>query len=529
MTVDNGMIPRFMSKRLQCVLDYRQDLNEYLEKNHPQVVDYRILSQSLDARRGNCGRVPKYQYVLEVIEKGERFEERGESFPHLGDLKVKPIIIGAGPAGLFAALRFAEYGVSSLLFERGDCAHKRMLHIGQHWRYGRFDSENNVCFGEGGAGLFSDGKLITRIKSPYVQYVMNKFVEFGAPRETAYLANPHLGSNKIRQLIGKMTQSLLDKKCHIHYQTRVDKILSEKGRVVGVETQTGERFYSPYVILAVGHSAKEMYHHLKANKIEMRPKDFAVGVRVEHPRELIDQIQYGPFTGDKLLGASRYRLSWEDPHELKGTYSFCMCPGGYVLSSGTDADGLVVNGMSNYARNSPWSNSAVVVSVKAGVDFSTDDVLAGLTFQREIEKVAYQKSLEKASGKEIPAQTLEDFMQGYTKRTLPKTSCPSGVFATPLEDILPAFVTQHLRHSLEIFNERMKGFISSKALCLAPETRTSAPVTIVRDRQSMESLSLAGLYPCGEGAGYAGGITSAAVDGVKVAMKILECEKDFFS
>ncbi len=510
-----------MSERLQFTIPYTEDVETYISENYPEVIDYRIRSESLDARKANIGRVPTVNYTVEVIYEGEEFPKAHEDFKQVGPLKSAPIIIGAGPAGLFAALRFAEYGVPTLIFERGTRAHERMKHISKYWRKGELDPDNNVCFGEGGAGLFSDGKLITRVKSPYVQYVMDKFVEFGAPAETAWISNPHLGSNKIRQLIGKITGYLADKGHQFHYNSRVEKILVKEGKAIGIELSDGKQYFSDHIILAAGHSAREMYHHLKEINVDMTPKDFAVGVRVEHPREVIDTLQYGDYAGAGL-GASRYRLSWENPQTHKGTYSFCMCPGGYVLSSGTDDFGIVVNGMSNYARNSRWSNSALVVSVKAGVDFSTDDVLGGLYFQNAIEKNALNFSRARATGKEVPVQNLKDFLSNSLSGKLPKTSCPSGIFEQDLREVLPSFVSQHLTNALEMFNSRMKGFVTDKALLLAPETRTSAPVTITRNKETLVSTNISGLYPCGEGAGYAGGITSAAVDGIKVAMSILQ-------
>ncbi len=512
-----------MSKRLSFSLPFDADLDEYLRQEIPDHVDYRVINQSLDARNANRGRKPVNQWTVEVVCQGEKFSKFEEKFPNLGPLAKKPIIVGAGPAGLFCALRLAEYGVPSILIERGERAHKRMLHIARFWRYGEFDKENNVCFGEGGAGLFSDGKLITRIKSPHVPYVMQRLVDFGAPPDTAWLSNPHLGSNKIRGLISKMSDYLLNNGCEIHYNTRVDELLEDDGKIVGVKLSNGQTLESDNVVLAVGHSAHDMYHELVKKKVKLEAKDFAVGVRIEHPRELIDQIQYGDFAG-KDLGAARYRLSWEDPTSKKGTYSFCMCPGGYVLSSGTEADGIVVNGMSNYARNSRWSNAALVVSVKRDQDFSTEDVLGGMAFQREIEKKAYQSSLEHATGRELPAQTLAEFMGGEA-RELPKTSTPSGIYRADLKTILPEFIINHLKKALKHFDRSMNGFVSEKALLIAPETRTSAPVTVLRDKESLVSVSHTGLYPCGEGAGYAGGITSAAADGVKVAMSILKTNK----
>lgn len=514
-----------MSKLVQFQLDFDQDLEFYLNKTYPGFADYRIISEALDARGANRGKKPINNYNIELIYPGESFKTFEEKFHKVKDFKTTPIIVGAGPGGLFCALRLLEYGIPSILIERGDRAHNRMKHIAKFWRYGEFDPENNVCYGEGGAGLFSDGKLITRIKSPYVQYVMNKLVEFGAPPETAYTSNPHLGSNKIRALINKITDYLLSKGCKIHYNTRVDELIYSKdnSKIEGVVLNNGTKIYSEYVVLATGHSAKEMYFHLKDNKVALKAKDFAVGVRVEHQRSLVDFIQYGKFSKNEL-GAARYKLTHQIKSSEKGVYSFCMCPGGYVLSSGTDADGIVVNGMSNYARNSHWSNSALVVTVRAKEDYSIDDVLGGHYFQHAIEKKAFEASKEIASGKEIPSQTLTDFLDNSTKSLLPKTSCPSGIFSYDLRRILPDFVHNGLHEGLLNFDKKMPGFVSKDAILLAPETRTSSPVTILRNRQTYESESHIGLYPCGEGAGHAGGITSAAVDGVKIAMSLIAKE-----
>ena len=518
-----------MGKTVNFALEFKKDLNKYLEKNYPKMTGFRILSKALDARGANRGKKPTYNYSVEILEDGEEFEKKEEVFPHLNFTGEKPLIVGAGPAGLFCALRLMEYGIPSIIVERGDRAHNRMKKIAEFWRYGKFDPENNVCYGEGGAGLFSDGKLITRIKSPFVQYVMDKLVEFGAPEDTAYLSNPHLGSNKIRLLINKISDDLTSKGCEIFYNTRMTKILTdETNNIKGIEVELPEDkgskiIHSAEVVLATGHSAREIYHHLNDLKVDMKPKDFAVGVRIEHPRELIDHIQYGKYADNGELGAAKYRLSVHDKESDRGTYSFCMCPGGYVLSSGTDSEGIVVNGMSNFARNSRWSNSALVVSVKAGRDFPTDDVLGGLKFISDIEQKAFKKSKEMASGKELPAMTVTEFLKGkLSKNKLPVTSSPSGVFKCDFKEIFPEFILEHLRNGLLKFDKKMEGFATEKALLIAPETRTSAPVTILRDKISLESSSHPGLYPSGEGAGYAGGITSSAVDGIKVAESIIK-------
>jgi uncharacterized FAD-dependent dehydrogenase len=514
-----------MGKKVNLILEFSEDLERALKKKFPKLEDFRILSKSLDARKSNLGRTPKYNYTVEVKLPGEDFTEYLETFKNLGPLPQKPIIIGAGPAGLFCALRLAEYGIPSVLIERGGRAHERMKKIAQFWRYGEFDGENNVCFGEGGAGLFSDGKLITRIKSPFIKYVMHKLVEFGAPKEVEYLSNPHLGSNKIRPLINKITDYLKEAGCEIHYHSKVTKILTKDNKITGVTLQNGEELHSNNVVMATGHSAKDLYYHLNDLGVSMKPKDFAIGVRIEHPREVIDHLQLGDFARQDDLKSARYALSYHDKSTEHGTYSFCMCPGGYVLSSGTEDDGLVVNGMSNYARNSRWSNSALVVTVKAYEDFKAENVLGGLDFIKEIERKAYNLSKEKATGRELPAITVEEFLNdSQNLDPLPKTSTPSGIFKADLREILPPFVIDHLKNALRQFDKKMKCFIHSKSILIAPETRTSAPVTITRDKEGLESESHQGLYPCGEGAGYAGGITSSAVDGIKVAMAIIEKE-----
>lgn len=514
-----------MTKKYQFELPFDADVESYLKKAHPEIRDYRTLSKSLDARGAPRGKRPSFHYIIEALVTSDDQYESAEVFPQLPPLKNKPLIIGAGPGGLFCAVRLAEYGIPSIVLERGDEANKRMLHIAKFWRYGELDPETNVCYGEGGAGLFSDGKLITRIKSDLVSYVMRKFVDFGAPPETAYVSNPHLGSNKIRTIITQISQWLVSKGCDIRYNTRVEKILTENGKAVGVELSTGEKLFSDHVVLAAGHSAKEMYQHLSDINVSMKRKDFAVGVRVEHPRRYIDHLQHGAFCESPEMGSARYRLSWHDKWTDRGVYSFCMCPGGYVLSSGTEKDGIVVNGMSNYARNSPWSNAALVVSVKADKDLKDKDLLAGLRFQHEIEQRAFALSQKHASGRELPAMTIKEFMEGkLDQRPLPKTSSPSGIFKADIREIFPSFIVEHLRKGLSEFNRDLPGFVYEEGLLIAPETRTSAPLTILRDKETLLSVSHKGLYPCGEGAGYAGGITSAAVDGVKIAISILKQE-----
>lgn len=512
-----------MPKKYQFELPFDVELDSYVKKTYPEIREYRTISKSLDARGAPRGKKPIFHYILDaLVGKDDQYPKTPE-FPQLKNLKQKPIIIGAGPGGLFCAVRLAEYGIPSIVIERGDEARKRMLHIAKFWRYGELDPETNVCYGEGGAGLFSDGKLITRIKSSLVQYVMEKFVDFGAPPETAYESNPHLGSNKIRTIITEISNWLREKGTELRYNTKVSELLIKDDRVIGVRLSNGEELFSDHIVLAAGHSAEDLYRHLEKVKVAMKPKDFAIGVRVEHPRRYIDSLQHGKFSEAKELGSARYRLSWHDKWTDRGVYSFCMCPGGYVLSSGTEKDGIVVNGMSNYARNSPWSNAALVVSVKSDRDLKDKSLLAGMDFIHSVEQKAFALSKKLASGRELPAMTIKEFLENkLNDKPLPQTSSPSGVFKANLREIFPPFVIEHLENGLREFERDIPGFSHFEdGLLIAPETRTSAPLTILRDKKTLLSVSHKGLYPCGEGAGYAGGITSAAVDGVKCAESIL--------
>lgn len=512
-----------MSKIIQNLeIPIDQDLEEKLQWMMPEHGPYRILRQSVDARRSHS---PHFVYTVEVAEKGEALELPRFDLEKINTPREKPLIVGTGPAGLFAALRFVERGVPCVLFERGSDSGERIKGINQYWRYGKLDPRNNVCFGEGGAGLYSDGKLITRIKSDHIPYVMNRLVQFGAPAEIQWLSNPHVGSDRIRRVIPKMREFLKAHGCEIHFNTQVTEILFEGAQTVGVRTEHGTEFRSPHVVLATGHSAEDMIQHLRESGVHLDGKSFAMGLRVEHSQGAINKIQYRQFSEHPKLGAANYKLAHHDNKSGIGVYSFCMCPGGYVLSAGTEADGLVCNGMSNYNRNSPFANAAIVVSIDHEKNFG-DDIYGGMKMRRQLEISAYNAVLAAGGTRELPAQNLMDFLEGVNSKKGPRPlragSSPSGAISIRLDELLPKSMKNRLREGFENFQRSMKGFITEDAQVYGIESRTSCPVRITRDSHSLQSISHAGLYPAGEGAGYAGGITSAACDGVRIAEKIIE-------
>jgi uncharacterized FAD-dependent dehydrogenase len=496
-----------------------EDLQEKLQWMAPNYADYRILRQSVDARTRHN---PHFVMTVEVAEAGEKLSNPEFKFEPITLPKdfQKPIIIGSGPAGLFAALRFIERGVPCRLFERGSESAERIKGINKFWRYGELDPRNNVCFGEGGAGLYSDGKLITRIKSPHIPYVMDRLVQFGAPPEIRYLSNPHVGSDRIRRVIPALREFLKARGCEIHFNTQVREILFNNKQTTGVRTETGEEFKSDHVIVATGHSAEDMLKHLYECGVFMEGKSFAMGLRIEHPQALINKLQYRDAAENPKLGSANYKLADHDEKTNVGVYSFCMCPGGYVLSSGTEPDSIVVNGMSNYKRNSPFANAAIVVSVDHQKLFGTD-VWGGMKLRRDLETKAYQAVLSKKGSRELPTQKLNDFFAGREGSPLPGSS-PSGTSAVRLDEVLPGWMRSRIISGLEKFDRNMRGFISEQAQLYGVESRTSCPLRVTRNEDTLESVTHSGLFPCGEGAGYAGGITSAACDGIKVADQIVE-------
>lgn len=423
------------------------------------------------------------------------------------------VVAGMGPAGLFCALTLAENGCRVTLLERGKPVEQRLLDVRHFWEKGVLDSNSNVQFGEGGAGTFSDGKLTTRLNHPGISRILARLVAMGAPAEILYQAKPHIGSDRLRQVLIHFRRQLTDLGVNVRFLSTLTNFTMRQGRVVAAEVNHDETLSCDRLVLAPGHSARDTYQMLAAAGVKLESKPFAIGVRVEHPRELINQIQYG-LAGHPLLPAADYRLTWNDPDSGRGIYSFCMCPGGMVINAASESGGIVVNGMSNYRRDAFMSNSALVVTVTPA-DFGGYDVLAGVKFQRRWERAAWQAG---EPGWRAPAQPLLEFLHGRGGSM--HSSCRPNVVHANLDDCLPPYVANGLRRALPYFNRKMRGFVSEDATMIGVETRTSAPLRILRDATG-ESLSHRGLFPAGEGAGYAGGIMSAALDGLNTAVHIL--------
>ena len=431
--------------------------------------------------------------------------------------KPRVLVVGMGPAGLFAALRLAEAGARVHLIERGEPVEDRIRKVKNFWDGGTLDPESNPQFGEGGAGTFSDGKLNSRLNHPWMRQVLETLARFSAPEEILWQAKPHIGSDRLRVVLIRFRKHLLSLGVTIRYSTRLDGLLIAGGHISGGRLESGEDIACDHLVLAPGHSARDTYRMLEETGVALKSKPFAVGLRVEHPREFINLIQYG-HKNHPQLPAAEYAMAWNDKQNGRGIYTFCMCPGGVVVNSSSEEGGIVVNGMSLYHRDAELSNSALVVSVKPD-DFPGDDALSGMRFQRHWEEAAYRAA---GDGWNAPAQPLLEFFKG--KGGVLRSSCQPQVVHADLSRCLPEFVIDGIRKALPHFNRRMPGFVGPEATLIGVETRTSAPLRILRNDVG-ESLSHPGLYPTGEGAGYAGGIMSSAVDGLRVGEWILQkCE-----
>lgn len=428
------------------------------------------------------------------------------------------IVVGAGPAGLFAALQLIEKGIRPVVLERGKDVDSRRSDLANISRDGTVDPDSNYCFGEGGAGAYSDGKLFTRSKKRgSVEKILNVLHQHGAPADILIDAHPHVGSDRLPAVIKEMRHTIERCGGEVRFGTRVESLIIEGDKVTGVRDAAGNTYSGP-VILATGHSARDVYRFLADQKVAMEPKGIAVGVRIEHPQEVIDRIFYHLKPGakrGKFLPAAEYSLLTRI--DDRAVYSFCMCPGGYIIPATNEPGLMVVNGMSPSNRGTVWANSGLVVEILPE-DMPGDNPLKMMNFQQGIEKQFFNAGSDGTQA--APAQRLTDFIKGKDSEQLPRSSYTAGVYPARLERLLPMGVASKLREALVQFGEKYRGFVTDEAIVVGDETRTSAPVRIVRDSESLQHIDLAGLYPCGEGAGYAGGIVSAAIDGERCAQAL---------
>lgn len=541
------MIQEYQLRILPEIAVNEQRLKEYLSKekgvNLRDIHAIRIIKRSIDARQRTIFVNLKVQAYIKEMPKDDEYEQ---TIYNNVEGKPQVVVVGAGPGGLFAALRLIELGLRPVIVERGKDVRERKKDLAQISREHTVDPESNYSFGEGGAGAYSDGKLYTRSKKRgNVDKILNVFCQHGASTAILADAHPHIGTDKLPRVIENMRNKIIECGGEVHFQTRMDALIIENSEIKGIETNTGKTFLGP-VILATGHSARDVYRWLAANNVTMEAKGIAVGVRLEHPAELIDQLQYHTKNGrGKYLPAAEY--SYVTQVEGRGVYSFCMCPGGFIVPAASGPEQVVVNGMSPSNRGSRWSNSGMVVEIQpeevmndevkmkneelailqseqllainpslnnAQLTALHSQILPVLYFQEELERQCW---LQGGRRQTAAAQRMLDFTRRKLSYDLPESSYSPGLLSSPLHFWMPEFITKRLSLGFQQFGRSSHGFLTNEAVMIGVETRTSSPVRIVRDKETLQHITIRGLFPCGEGAGYAGGIVSAGVDGERCA------------
>ena len=540
------MIQEYQLRILPEIAANEQRLKSYLAQekglNLRDIQATRILKRSIDARQRTIFINLKVRVYINELPKEDEYEH---TVYNKVEGKPQVVVVGAGPGGLFAALRLIELGLRPIVIERGKNVRDRKKDLAQISREHAINPESNYSFGEGGAGAYSDGKLYTRSKKRgNVDKILNVFCQHGASTSILADAHPHIGTDKLPRVIENMRNTIIECGGEVHFQTRMNALIIEKGEVKGIETQTGETFLGP-VILATGHSARDVYRWLAAHEVTLESKGIAMGVRLEHPAHLIDQIQYHSKTGrGKYLPAAEY--SFVTQVEGRGVYSFCMCPGGFIVPAASGPEQVVVNGMSPSNRGSRWSNSGMVVEIQpedilgmqqsiaeeikakqneqllqlnpslctAKLTTINQELLSVLHFQEELERQCW---LQGGRQQIAPAQRMLDFTRKKLSYDLPESSYAPGLISSPLHFWMPDFISRRLSLGFQQFGKSSRGFLTNEAVMIGVETRTSSPVRIVRDKETLQHITVRGLFPCGEGAGYAGGIVSAGVDGERCA------------
>lgn len=526
------MIQEFQLRALPEQAANEQSLKQFISREKGldarTIHAIRILKRSIDARQRTIYVNLKVRLYINELPQEEEFTH---TIYNKVDGRPQVIVVGAGPGGLFAALRLIELGLRPIVVERGKNVRDRKVDIARISREHKVDPESNYSFGEGGAGAYSDGKLYTRSKKRgNVDKILNVFCQHGASTSILVDAHPHIGTDKLPRVIENMRNTILECGGEVHFETRMDKLIIENDKIIGIETNTGKTFRGP-VILATGHSARDVYRWLYDNGVQIEAKGIAAGVRLEHPSQLIDQIQYHNKNGrGKYLPAAEY--SFVTQVEGRGVYSFCMCPGGFVVPAASGPHQIVVNGMSPSNRGSKWSNSGMVVEIRPedladesfrelcrtslGHSEPNEEMhpLAMMYLQEALEAACWQQGNMRQTA---PSQRMVDFTRKKLSYDLPDTSYSPGVVSSPLHFWMPAFISERLSKGFQQFGKSSHGFLTNDAIMIGVESRTSAPVRIIRDNETLQHITVSGLFPCGEGAGYAGGIVSAGIDGERCA------------